>query len=534
MDKKLLIALALSLGTVWVFHHYASKKLESVEQSGSVVVGQQQQTVVPGQPIKVPTTQELYKPLDTEVNFAQTKLTHPEDIIEVQTDQCLATFSTYGAVLTSLAFKKHIGKNGTPLKTVSNKSNFDLELIKKGCFLLAINDQTPVVYSLVSRQDKADATELVFKAQTHQWDIYKTYVLKKQGYHINVIIGLEPKHQSVAPIKPRLFFAAPFVGEVTDDAATIFTWNEAKENLETYDVSAVNGMAWFWTTPQALFGAEDRYFVHSLISDKSRFTQRAYVKTFDPKHVSPILEGPEISEKKEWSMSFYMGPKQFHYLNAADSRLEDLMSFGWLSWFCKLLLKLLSFLYGLVGNFGVAIILMTIVLKLPFTPLSIYARKQMEVYQHYQPAINKIRIKYRGDMKMQHEELMRFYKDHKISPSTHFVGCLPLLIQMPILFSLYRVLNNYLDLYQAPFFGWIHDLSSKDPYYIIPVLMGLSMLWQQRMTPVTDDKQRIIMMFMSIIMTVVFINFPAGLVLYWFMNNLLTIGEDYIRKYVFK
>lgn len=142
-------------------------------------------------------------------------------------------------------------------------------------------------------------------------------------------------------------------------------------------------------------------------------------------------------------------------------------------------------------------------------------------------------MKYRHDLSLQHTELMKFYKDHNLSPTTQFLGCLPLLIQMPILFALYRVLNNYLDLYQAPFIGWITDLSSKDPYYVLPILMGLSMLWQQHMTKVADEKQRVMMMFMSIFMTVMFANFPAGLVLYWLMNNIWTIGEDYLRKYFF-
>jgi YidC/Oxa1 family membrane protein insertase len=534
MDKKLLLALALSLGTVWVVnYYYSSKKVDSTEQGGAVKVGQSAD-ITPGQPVRVMTSQELHKPLDLNVDFTQTKLTQPEVTVDIQTDFCTASFSTYGAVLTSLAFNKHLGKNKTPLKTVSSKANSDWEHLKKGCFLLALNEQTPIVYTLVGQQEKGDKIEVVFKAELDQWVLIKTYILNKHSYQIDVVLGFEPKRSDATALKPRLLFSSPLLGELAEDVVNIFSWNEAKQNLEMHDTASVGGLAWFWTTPQALFGAEDRYFVHTLTQDASRFTQRAYVKTFDAKHVSSILEGPEIKEKKEWKLSFYMGPKQFEHLNAADSRLEELLSFGWFSWFCKLLLKLLSYLYGLIGNFGLAIILMTILLKLPFAPLSIYARKQMEVYQHYQPAINKIRMKYRQDMQMQHEELMRFYKDHNISPSTHFVGCLPLLIQMPILFSLYRVLNNYLDLYQAPFFGWITDLSSRDPYYVLPIFMGLSMLWQQKMTPAGDNKQRVVMMFMSVIMTVVFANFPAGLVLYWLMNNLLTIAEDYVRKYVFK
>jgi len=158
----------------------------------------------------------------------------------------------------------------------------------------------------------------------------------------------------------------------------------------------------------------------------------------------------------------------------------------------------------------------------------------MEEYQKHQPTINRIRSKYRQDMKKQQEEVLRFHKEHNLSPATPMVGCLPLLIQLPILFAFYKVLGNYLSLYQAPFFGWLHDLSASDPYYILPILMGATMLWQQSMSPIADQKQRMMMMFMPIIMTAIFINFPAGIVLYWLVNNLLTVGEDVLRKKLFR
>ena len=194
--------------------------------------------------------------------------------------------------------------------------------------------------------------------------------------------------------------------------------------------------------------------------------------------------------------------------------------------------KLLYWLFGLIGNYGWAIVVMTILLRLPFVPLSIFGRKKMEEYQRFQPTIQRIRQKYKHDLKMQNQELMKFHADHNLSTATPLLGCLPLLIQMPILFALYRVLGNYLDLYQAPFFGWIIDLSAKDPYYVIPVLMGLTMLWQQAITPSGDEKQKVMMYFVSIVMTVLFAGFPVGLVLYWTMNNILTLLEDYFRKYV--
>jgi YidC/Oxa1 family membrane protein insertase len=432
-----------------------------------------------------------------------------------------------------LDFIEHPGKNGVPLRTVNSKGYADVEQRKKGCFLLALAEKTPYIYTLVDKRSDAKGLDVVFKTETAQWILYKTYHLHKDTYQMDVILGFEPKTTAVTPVKPRLLFAAPLVGEVADDTESVVVWNEPRQVIDIYDLTKVDAVAWYWTGKNPLVGAQDRYFVHSLIGDSSKFVQRAYIKRFDAKNVFPILEGPQITQKSEWKLSFYMGPKLVDHLNAVDGRLEELLSFGWLSWLCKLLLKLLAWINDFIGNFGLAIILLAILLKLPFMPLSIYSRKQMLHYQHYLPTINKIRLKYRHDMQMQHQELMKFYAEHNISPTTQIVGCLPLLIQLPIMFGLYKVLGSYLDLYQAPFLGWIVDLSSKDPFYVLPILMGLTMIWQQQVTPTGDGKQRVMMIFLSLFMTVVFANFPAGLVLYWLVNNLLTIGEDYIRKFFF-
>lgn len=534
MNKRIFVALTLSLATVWIFNYYVAKKMPSAASGDPVAVGQQQAQAVQGQAFKVATTQDLFKPLNLDIDFAEQKLSTPEQTVTIDTDYCTATLSTYGATLTSLDFKKHLGKNGTPLRTIFNKGAFDLAQRKKGCFLLALDTKTPYIYTLVDTRKDNNTTFVTFKTENDYWTIIKTYSFHQDTYQVDLDLKFEPKGTAAPALKPRLFFAAPFIGEIADDKMTLCAWNDVKQTLAQTDLDQTKDMAWSWQSQKPLFGAQNRYFVHTLIGDQSRFVQRAYVKQFDAHDIFPVLEGPElIAQQSSWKLSFYMGPKLSEPLGQTDSRLEELLSFGWLSWLCKLLLKFLSYLNSLIGNFGWAIIIMTILIKLPFAPLSIYSRKQMEVYQHYLPSINKIRTKYRHDIKIQHEELTKFYQDHQISPTTQFVGCLPLLIQMPILFALYRVLNNYLDLYQAPFIGWITDLSAKDPYYVTPILMGLSMIWQQKVTPPTDEKQRVIMIFMAIFMTVIFVNFPAGLVLYWFINNVLTIAEDYVRKYFF-
>ncbi|MFH1831366.1 MAG: membrane protein insertase YidC [bacterium] len=543
MDKKFLFSLLLALLTVGVFHYFYGKKQATDARAGMVAVGQI--PVKPGEPIKVPTTEQLHKPLNTDVSFVEQKISQQEEIIRIETDNVVATFSTFGAILNTVDYKKYLGRNKTPLRTVYAQSGVDEEQRKKGCFLLALGEKTPYFYKHLYTKTQDNKFIVAFQTESPEWDIRKIYTLSSGSYQIDLVLEFEPKVGPLvgavtslvsgkiegAAIQPRLFFMSPFIPELGNDAITAFMYSESSDTVEQKEVTAVHGYAWYWERrDNVVFGAQDRYFAHALIRDNGYFVQRGYYKKISDTSLFSVLEGPQVTEKKSWSMSFYIGPKVYDQLNQAHNRISDILSFGWLSWFCKMMLKLLEFLYQYLHNFGLAIIALTILLRLPFVPLSIYSRKKMEDYQKHQPFITHIRMKYKSDVKMQQEEIMRYHRDHNLSPATPMIGCLPLLIQLPILFSLYRVLGSYLDLYQAPFFGWIVDLSAKDPFYVLPVLMGVSMIWQQSMTPAADDKQKVIMWFMAVVMTAVFSSFAAGLVLYWFLNNVLTIAEDYFRK----
>ena len=540
IDKKFFLALSLSLVTVLALQYFFSGKVEQKPSSVETV-----QQPVAGQPIKVAATQELFRPLNLDVKFEEKQNDEAEVLTDVQTARYKAVFSNYGAVLASVEFNDHKGKGGAGLKTISRDEEekdgqaAQADKRARGCFLVALEENTPFKYQLLHKQEKSvdqhEVVEVAYQAETEFWTIQKIYSLYQDSYKIDLAVKFEPrKAESCVPLRARVLLSSPYVNEIEGDSLGVFVFNEAKNVVDKIALDATQDLAWHWTTQDVMFGSEDKYFVHSIINDAEKFVQRAYVKKFDAKTVSTVLEGPELTEAKSFNLSFYMGPKVLKEMSAVDSRLADLLAFGWLSWICKLLLMLLCWLYGLIGNYGWAIVVMTIMLRLPFVPLSIYGRKKMEEYQRFQPTIQRIRQKYKHDLKMQNQELMKFHADHNLSTATPLLGCLPLLIQMPILFALYRVLGNYLALYQAPFFGWIIDLSAKDPFYVIPVLMGLTMVWQQAMTPAGDEKQKVMMYFVSIVMTVLFASFPVGLVLYWTMNNILTLLEDYFRKYVLR
>jgi YidC/Oxa1 family membrane protein insertase len=189
----------------------------------------------------------------------------------------------------------------------------------------------------------------------------------------------------------------------------------------------------------------------------------------------------------------------------------------------------LNFLYDFVHNYGVAIILMTILIKLLFWPLGNLSYKSMREMQKIQPKINELRQKYKNDQAKLGQETMALYKSHKINPLS---GCLPILIQLPVFIGLFNALLYAIELRHSPLFFWIQDLSAKDPYYITPILMGITQFIQQKMTPTMGDPMMAkMMLFMPLVLTIFFLNFPSGLVIYWLFNNILSIGQQfYINK----
>jgi len=224
----------------------------------------------------------------------------------------------------------------------------------------------------------------------------------------------------------------------------------------------------------------------------------------------------------------YAGPKEYDKLSALKAGLEQLIDYGYyLGWLVKAMVLFMGVIYEYTHNYGVAIIALTVLVKLIFYPLTYQSFKSMKGMQALQPKMTEIREKYRKDPKLMNQKLMELYKKEGINPMG---GCLPMLLQIPVFFALYQALLVSIELRGASFL-WIPDLSAPEPYKIkvLVLLMGVSMFVQQSMTPTTGDpKQAQMFKFMPIIFTAMFWNFPAGLVLYWLVNNVLSIGQQYL------
>ncbi|PHQ79349.1 MAG: membrane protein insertase YidC [Coxiella sp. (in: Bacteria)] len=229
--------------------------------------------------------------------------------------------------------------------------------------------------------------------------------------------------------------------------------------------------------------------------------------------------------------TFYVGPALATKLVQASPNLSNTIDYGYLAPVSMVIFWFMKHIFSIIGNWGWTIILITLLIKLVFYPLSDKSYKSMAKMRLMQPRLKAIQDRHAGDKQATNKATMEFYKKEKLNPMG---GCLPMLIQIPVFFALYYVLIESVQLRQAPWIWWIHDLSVRDPFYILPILMGASMFAQQKLSPAPPDAtQAKVMMFMPIMFTVMFLWFPAGLVLYWLTNSLLSIGHQWyvLRTY---
>ncbi len=272
--------------------------------------------------------------------------------------------------------------------------------------------------------------------------------------------------------------------------------------------------------------AFDRYYT-TLFYD---FTKGMNVVVSKDAQDNPILF---VEGSPTLTLGGYVGPKEYETLKAIHPELTDVIEYGFFTFIAKPMFRALLALYHWIGNWGWAIVALTIIIRIILFPLTLKGMLSMQKLKDLAPKIKEIQQKYKGDPQKLNAHMMQLYKKYKVNPMG---GCLPMLIQIPIFFAIYRVLLNAIELKGAPWILWITDLSSKDPYYVLPVLMGLTMFIHQKITPttITDPMQKKIFTYLPIVFTFFFLTFPAGLTLYWFTNNILSIIQQLIVNKIFE
>lgn len=320
--------------------------------------------------------------------------------------------------------------------------------------------------------------------------------------------------------------------------------NNKLETIEIGDIAKKNTL----TGKIAWVALQSRYFMTGLIPLKEEDASLRLTE-LPGNVVEARYESPEQALAPDSRQSFeyllFFGPKSMNAVMPAGHQLDKVVDFGMFDILAKPCLWLLNYIHGVIPNYGVAIIILTVLSKIILWPLGTKSYKSMSQMKKLQPLIQEIRDKYKNDRKKMNEEVMRLHKTYSINPVG---GCLPMILQIPVFFALYRMLDQAIELRHAHFLWWINDLSAPDrlfnfdfsipfmePPYGIPVLtlvMGATMFWQQKMSPPAGDPtQAKMMLLMPVVFTFIFINFSAGLVLYWLVNNVLSIAQQsYIQK----
>lgn len=535
MQLRLLLAVVLSFIVFVLWGAYISKQepeyLKSTGQEKSRQDANADFKDFPERPLR----KEIERPEKETPFLPNLEIVRSSEIkdIFIETNLYGVVLTNEGASFKNLKLKKHLNKDKQPLDLITQiegsvkppyLSTFDTQIMdvlnfstyssKANSFSLSeTNPQKTVSFILEIPSGLKVKKDFTFYYDRYQIDLDVNITdpsgnLFNKKYYINWGPGLRNENTTERYV---------FVGPVS------YLNNEViKHDPDEIQREFVFSGNLSWVCLQ------DKYFASALIPKNGIDTGRISKNSNEKMSVGLQLINNSNSSIRG-NITLFAGPKEEKFLESYNVHLEETIDFGWFgnkfSILVKPLLKVLRYFYSFTHNYGVSIILITIIIKILFFPLTHKSFKSMKDMQKVQPYIKIIQERYKNDKAQLNKEMMKIYKEHKINP---LGGCMPMLLQIPVFISLYNVLLVSIDLRGAPFIFWIQDLSEKDPYYITPVLMGITMFIQQKMTPtIGDPMQAKIMMFLPLIFTFMFLNFPVGLVIYWLVNNILTIAQQY-------
>jgi YidC/Oxa1 family membrane protein insertase len=374
-----------------------------------------------------------------------------------------------------------------------------------------------------------ESRKLTFTEQTGGMKVEKTFTFYPDKYAIDLEVRLY--NLSTGALSESAFFS--WDQYVDPKAETDSYGHEGPVSfiggsVDRYEVKKI-GTGKTIGPDVAWAGFESKYFIAAMVPQNPTLTSLTLSEDARSTVSVSLKSTPSIippGQVGSFGYTLYFGPKEYDLLNAQGVGLEGAIDFGsWTKWLTMPLLISTKFLNSCVHNYGIAIIILTIIIKIIFWPLGNKSYKSMKEMQKLQPKIAELRERYKNDKAKLSRETMALYKTHKVNP---LGGCLPMIIQIPVFFGLYKALMYSIELRHAPFYFWIQDLSAKDPYYITPIIMGATMVIQQKMSPsMGDPLQQKIMMLMPVIFTFLFISSPSGLVIYWLFQNILSIGQQY-------
>jgi YidC/Oxa1 family membrane protein insertase len=461
--------------------------------------------------------------------------------IKVNTDLYQAEISTIGGDLRHLTLNKHRadGKNeGRFVLMDDNAENTMLYVAQSGLIGADLPNHKTVFTSEVNNYNMpagADALKVKLSWVGNGLTVDKIYTFHRGQYEIEVTHVIH--NASGTEVTPSIYYQITHDSESNQGSAFMptFTGGAYYTDADKFKKIKFTEMAdanLSLKTKDGWIGIIQHYFASAWIpkagTQDEFYTKQLADNLYAVGVVNPVGKiAPDATT--EVTATLFSGPQTEADLEAAAPGLEYAVDYGWLTIIAKPLFWLLSKIHGFIGNWGVAIIILTIMLKAAFFKLSAASYRSMAHMREMAPRMQSLKEKFGDDKQKLQQAMMEMYRKEKINPLS---GCLPILVQIPVFIALYWVLLGSVELRHAPFFGWITDLSAKDPYYILPILMGASMIIQTYLNPApADPLQAKVMKIMPVVFSIFFFFFPAGLVLYWLVNNILSIAQQwYINK----
>lgn len=535
MEKRIILAIVLSFLVLILYQAIFVKKppQSEVRPEEKIQVEKKPEEKILEKETPPPSKVAQEKKVEAEEKSLLQVAAQAEEQILLDTSLYYALWSNRGGILKSWKLKKYKDDKKEDLELVSlhagevNKYPFSLEtedpefnnlinnsLYKSSIAKLKLKDGQKGEIRLEYADGKGTRVEKIFTFLDGNYDFDLEINVWKNGQKIEPRLVWGPSLGNPSVTEQRQRFGGGS-GIAILSSGRVYRQSERKFKPEESAFNFVNWAAY-----------EDNYFVTIILANaqKASAVFVREIKEQTPYFFLSVTDPQRI----------YIGPKEFGHLAKFGSQAKRVINFGFFGWIAEILLRAIKFFHKYIPNWGFAIIFLTLIIKIIFFPLTYSSTKSMARMQELQPKIKALRAKYKkakqdiSQRRQMNEEMMKLYKEHGINPAG---GCLPMLIQIPVFWGFFRLLVVGIEFRHSPFILWIKDLSVKDPFYVTPILMGVSQFISQKMTPTSaDPAQAKMMLIMPVIMTIFFMNFQSGLVLYWLTSNVLQIGQQYIMN----
>jgi YidC/Oxa1 family membrane protein insertase len=514
-DKKTIYAGIIVFAVLMLWQNHLNKKYRTTSDPAVAQAASIPAEALPAAPVDQVTKSEE-KDVATTTNTVPAISLPDEKKITFETKDHRFSISSYGMAIKDFTLNSHTDRDKNPIK---------LGVTKDGMFALgSLNQFGNLVFTIEKISDVS--VRGIAEVAGAKIERVLTYDEATNAFKNTVNIqGLNPEfkgltltnsEKSIGFVEQSIFFP-------TFESQEVVTVQGGKE--ERVRSSALKEKVEQEFSNVRLVGISSHYFTSSMV-DKSDVAPDLKVLAGSgvDEIVTQLTYKPALTSKSEMKLEWinYAGGKSISVLEKVDKDLKHVLDLGIFSSLGILQMYAMQWFHSVIPNWGVAIILLTLLVRLIVLPLNISTFRSTKKMQEVQPQITALRERYKDDPQALNREMLSVWKENKINP---FGGCLPMLLQLPVFFALYQVLGQSIELYQAPFLGWIHDLSQKDPFYVLPALMAVAMFIQQKITPTAtmDPTQAKMMQFLPLIFALMMINLPAGLTLYIFVNTLAGI-----------